>query len=347
MARSIYNQAPLETRYRTATGPRTIPLTDPQGARLPRPITIGFVNVLSRDADSVIFQPSCRYWVRKEADAPDAWWREDPAAFACFKTSFAYEMVGEEHPRIVPVVGQDTWTGLPLLRKPSYGSLGDFFEEYESKLYTVGAQATWPDSRIKPGLLPLAYQWSLQLLSALMLIHSHDIAYGEIDHSSCWISAESLDISLAGFVGSDFHDPATGWYCPGGLYNSYEFSPESLPLSRRVSVPTIATDMFIFGRLIYCIMTSHMPGDGMGRGPGETERLIENEDWIPDLEDEFLGNILHKCWRFEYGTIEELQSEVQDLIESYGWSIKGDKIEGLDIDYIKTLLQDSANSSEQ
>ncbi|CAG1994352.1 unnamed protein product [Fusarium graminearum] len=161
MARSIYNQAPLETRYRTATGPRTIPLTDPQGARLPRPITIGFVNVLSRDADSVIFQPSCRYWVREEADAPDAWWREDPAAFACFKTSFAYEMVGEEHPRIVPVLGQDAWTGLPLLRKPSYGSLGDFFEEYESKLYTVGAQATLPDSRIKPGLLPLAYQWSL------------------------------------------------------------------------------------------------------------------------------------------------------------------------------------------
>ncbi|UZP43412.1 hypothetical protein NXS19_011228 [Fusarium pseudograminearum] len=297
MARSIYNQAPLETHYRTATGPRTTPLTDPQGARLPRPIIIGFVNVLSRDADSVIFQPSCRYWVRDEADAPDAWWREDPAAFACFKTSFAYEMIGEEHPRIVPVVGQDAWTGLPLLRKPSYGSLGDFFEEYESKLYTVGTEATLPDSRIKPEFLPLAYQWSLQLLSALVLIHFHDIAYGEIDHSSCWISAESLDISLAGFVGSDFHDPATG--------------------------------------------------DGMGRGPGETERLMENEDWIPDLEDEFLGKILHKCWRFEYGTVEELQSEVQDLIESYGWSIKGDKIEGLDIDYIKTLLQDSATISKQ
>jgi hypothetical protein len=105
-----------------------------------------------------------------------------------------------------------------------------------------------------------------------------------------------------------------------------------------VQEPTLATDMFMFGRLVYCIMTSYMPGEGMGHGSGETKRLMENEDWMPDLEDEFMGKILHKCWRFDYDTIGELQSEVQALVESYGWPVNGDELQGLDIDHIKALL---------
>jgi hypothetical protein len=178
-----------------------------------------------------------------------------------------------------------------------------------------------------------------------VLIHSRDIAYGEIIQASCWISAESLDISLAGFIGSEFHDPATGSHCPGWFFGGYEFSPASLPLSRRVTVPTLATDMFMFGRMVYCIMTSRMPGEEMDHR--EIERLMKDEDWMPDLEDEFMGRILHKCWQFNYDTIEELQSEVQALVESYGWSVDGDKLEGLDIDHIKELLGGSVIDPRQ
>ncbi|KAH6962706.1 hypothetical protein DER45DRAFT_516965 [Fusarium avenaceum] len=347
MARTLMGVAPLETYYRTATGPRTTPLTDPKGAHLPRDIDFGLVHVFSRDEHSVVFQPRCRFWHRFEADNPDANWREDPEAFYCFKTSFAYNLIGEEHPRIVPVLGQDAWTGLPILQKPSYGSLRNLFGEYQSKLYTVRAGAASPDDRIKPEFLPLAYQWSLQLLSALVLIHSRDIAYGEIIPDSCWLSAESLDISLAGFIGSEFRDPATGWFFPGYFFTSIEFSPSLLPPSRMVQEPTLATDMFMFGRLIYCVMTSYMPGEGMGHGPQETERLMRDEEWMPDLEDEFMGRVIHKCWRYDYDTIEDLQSEVQALIESYGWSINGDEVEELDIDHIKTLLQGSLTNREQ
>ncbi|CAJ0555025.1 Ff.00g135380.m01.CDS01 [Fusarium sp. VM40] len=347
MARTVLRKPGLETQYRTATGPRTIPLTNPNGVRLPRDISIGRVNVFSRDANSVIFHPSCRFWVDDEVDEPDALWREDYEAMQCFKTSYAYDLIGTEHPRIVPRLDQDAWTGLPILKKPTYGSLLNFFDEYTSKLYTVKAEATSPNDRVRPEFLPLVYQWSLQLLSALVLIHSHKIAYGVFLEESCWISAESLDISLAGFIYSDFRDPEKGWQFRGDFNTGVEFSPESLPPSRMVRDPTLGTDIFMLGTLIYRIMTSYDPGEGMGHGLGETARLMRDEDWLPDLEDEFMGKILHKCWRFEYDAVEELQSGVQALIESYGWSVKGDNLEKLDINHIKTLLQGSITDSEQ
>jgi hypothetical protein len=102
MARILMGVAPLGIYYRTAIGPRTTPLTDPKGAHLPRDIDFGLVHVFSRDEHSVIFQPHCPFWHKFEADNPDANWREDPEAFYCFKTSFAYDLIGEEHPRIVP-----------------------------------------------------------------------------------------------------------------------------------------------------------------------------------------------------------------------------------------------------
>lgn len=95
--------AQLGTYYRTATGPRTVPLYDPKGPRLPECIDIGSVHVNSRDADSVIFTPHGRFWTDTSGDDdPNALWREDGEAFYCFKTSYAYNMIGQEHPRIVP-----------------------------------------------------------------------------------------------------------------------------------------------------------------------------------------------------------------------------------------------------
>ncbi|QKD56581.1 uncharacterized protein FOBCDRAFT_262433 [Fusarium oxysporum Fo47] len=305
MARGVRNKAQLGTYYRTATGPRSVPLTDPQGHRPRWPIDIGGVHVYSRDAESVIFVPSSRFWIENEADDPDALWREDTEAFDCFKTSYAYNMIGQEHPRIVPVIGQDAWTGLPILKKPSYGSLWTFIQNYGSHVYTAQADAAPPTSRIKPEFRPLAYQWSLQLLSGLSLIHSRGIAYGELIETNCWISAGSLSMAVAGFLGSDFTDPSNGWNFPGSFFSGIEFSPEYLPLSRA----------------------------------GETERLMAEEDWMPDLEDEFMGKTVHKCWRFKYEDVEELQSEVQAFVEAHGWSIRGDELEGFDAHSIHRELK--------
>jgi serine/threonine protein kinase len=179
----------------------------------------------------------------------------------------------------------------------------------------------------------------LQLLSALSLIHSRGIAYGEITEENCWLTTGSLSIALAGFVGADFQDPSNGWNLPGHFFSGIEFSPHNLPLERKEKYPTRKTDMFVFGRLVYELMTSHMPGNGLGRDWGETERLVEEEDWMPDLEDEFMGKIVHKCWKFEYEDVEELQREVQALIEAQGWSIKGDELEGFDANSIQRELE--------
>ncbi|CVL08045.1 uncharacterized protein FMAN_09643 [Fusarium mangiferae] len=244
-----------------ARGPRTVPLTDPQGRRLRWPIDIWDIHVYSRDAESVIFVPSSRFWVENQADDLDALWREDTEALDCFKTSYAYNMIDQDHPRIVPVIGQDAWTGLPILKKPSYSSLWTFIQNYGSQNF------------------------------------------------------------------------------PGSFFSGIEFSPEYLPLSRSVRVPTLKTDMFMFGRLVDQIMTSELPGDGMGRDWGETERLMTEEDWMPDLEDVFMRRILHKCWKFDCEDIEELQSDVHAFVEGQGWNIRGDELEGFDVDSIHRQLE--------
>ncbi|KAI7759970.1 hypothetical protein LZL87_010392 [Fusarium oxysporum] len=321
MARGVRNKATLATTNRTATGPRTVPLTDPRGHRLRFPIDIGGAHVHSRDANSVIFIPHCRFWTHSEEDDDaDASWREDAEAFDCLKTSYAYNMIGEERPRIVP-------------------NLWHFLGNYDSQLFTPQEGFAPPTRRLKPDFRPLAYQWSLQLLSALSLIHSRGIAYGEIIEESCWIAARSLSIALAGFSGSDFHDPSTGLNLPGHFFSGIEFSPQNLPLKRAVRYPTRKTDMFMFGRLVYELMTSYLPGNGIGRDWGETERLMAEQDWMPDLEDEFMGKIVHKCWNFEYEDVEELQSEVQAFVEAQGWSIRGDELEGFDAHSIQRELE--------
>ncbi|KAF5581776.1 hypothetical protein FPCIR_9949 [Fusarium pseudocircinatum] len=297
MARSYHNKPSLERTYRTATGRRTAPLTDPQGLRLRFPLDIGGTSVFSRDANSIIFIPHCRFWTDSSKDNdPDAWCR------------------------------QDAWTGLPILQKLTYGSFWNFLGNYESQIYATQEDFAPPTIRLKSEFRPLAYQWSLQLLSALSLIHSHGIAYGEIYEENCWITAGSVSISLAGFVGSEFRDPSTGYNLPGWFFTDTDFAPDKLPLDRAVGVPTLKTDMFYFGGLVYEFMTSHVPGLESFR---EIRRVVA-EGWMPDLEDEFMGKVIHKCWKFEYEDIEELQSHVQAFVEAQGRTNKGDELEGFD-----------------
>lgn len=52
-----------------------------------------------------------------------------------------------------------------------------------------------------------------------------------------------------------------------------------------------------------------------------------------------MGKIVHKCWRFEYEDVEELQSEVQAFVEAHGWSIRGDELEGFDAHSIHRELK--------
>ncbi|EWZ40760.1 hypothetical protein FOZG_09391 [Fusarium oxysporum Fo47] len=66
---------------------------------------------------------------------------------------------------------------------------------------------------------------------------------------------------------------------------------------------------------------------------------MAEEDWMPDLEDEFMGKTVHKCWRFKYEDVEELQSEVQAFVEAHGWSIRGDELEGFDAHSIHRELK--------
>ena len=105
MARTLEKRPNLATYYRTATGPRTRPLTV-AWPRLEWSVQLGSAQAESRDSTSVILIPETRSFTHSEEDdEEDAEWRHDLAAFDCFKTSFAYNLINQEHPehpRLVP-----------------------------------------------------------------------------------------------------------------------------------------------------------------------------------------------------------------------------------------------------
>lgn len=241
-------------------------------------------------------------------------------------------------------MGQDAWTGLPILAKPSGGTLEQFIEKHLFRLYTEPLESAF--SRIKKDFLPLAYQWSLQIASALCTIHSHGIAYGEITDALCWLSSPSLSISLAGFLGAEFQDTEKNWNFPGFFYSGEDFSPKYSNHEYGSKSPTVKTDIFIFGRIVYLMMTSLSPGDGMDKSWEEISQMVRDEEW-PTLEHEYLGAIVHKCWNFGYDSMEEVLDELKALIQAEGWGIKGeDELDGLDINLIHRKLTGEEDADE-
>lgn len=189
----------------------------------------------------------------------------------------------------------------------------------------------WPQqTRVLPKYRPLIYQWALNQVSGLSFIHSHDIVFGDLCIETCWLSAPALSISLVGFINAGFRITPSGYLCEGDSSRPEPFHPSHL--QKRPVVPTIKTDLFLWGCLVYELMTRLWPGQGIAKSDAEIKSIITERRW-PQLEREYLGDMVRRCWEYAYEDTKAVKDDLMAFFGGEGLKVHGeDELEGFNVD---------------
>ncbi|KAL4908361.1 hypothetical protein BDW74DRAFT_175050 [Aspergillus multicolor] len=267
-----------------------------------------------------------------------------------WKTTRVHEVINENHPRIVRFLGRDPWTALPLLERPSGGTLDVFMEEHRGDMYG--------GSCLTPHYWPLILQWALQLLSALSFVHSKDVIFGDLHTGICWLQSPSpnkVNISLLGFLDAIYMEPmhAKRYFNGEGSWGaSHIFHPARVLGNNRVEVgcdgvwdrfrATVQTDLFLWACLVFELLTGCWPGEEMDEG--EVGVIMMKRAW-PGLEGGgCLERILWTCWEFGYADAEEVKSDLRGYVRDQGWEVEGeygDEIKGI---HVRKILDGAKNA---
>jgi serine/threonine protein kinase len=179
-----------------------------------------------------------------------------------------------------------------------------------------------PTTRLLPSFRPLAYQWALHIISGLAFVHSHNVVFGDPSLAECWLASDSrFSLSLVGFANAGFNY-FKEWSAvyPGERKSSMEFHP----FDDRDG-PTQQTDLFLWGCIVYELMTGYWPltPEALSRQytTRELEARVVRKEW-PRLEPEYMGAIVRRCWNGEYASAEEVKAAVKTFLQGLGWEIE-------------------------
>lgn len=313
-------------------------------------------NEVNDPPDSVILLPpeytQELYSDPLDIDSPDASWRKSWLVQRCWKTTLAYEQLTgdsststsssssssgtQPHPRLAAYIGRDPWTSLPILAKPSGPPLDRFLSQNKAVLYEQRSSTGGGGHRIKTTFLPLAYKWALHLISALEFVHAQDIILGDLSTAHCWLSgtgSHALSLFLVGFLDASFRDKNTGTKYLGDATSSEPFHPLNVrqPGVRRSPEPSMQTDLFLWGCVVYEIMVGHWPGyegsEGAKRSWANMAAMIPRQEW-PGLEREYLGDLVTRCWKGEVESSRRLQEDLVEFLQTEGWQVEdGDDLQ--------------------
>ncbi|KAM5341835.1 hypothetical protein ACJ41O_014866 [Fusarium nematophilum] len=201
----------------------------------------------------------------------------------------------------------------------------------------------YENCRPREEYLPLIYQWCLHvlsILSALSFCHSKDIIVGYFEATHFWLSSPDLCLSLVGFVSASWNDAKNWTRHWSDMSTFYPFSPFTGCPRRRCKFPggepNVETDLFIFGTLLYELVTTRGPDHGVG-----AQDMIAKREW-PMLEGRYFGDVVVKYWEYGYKDAQELRDDVVGVMKSAGWEVEGDCIKGFDAaNVFKEHLKDS------
>ena len=212
-------------------------------------------------------------------DSIDAYWRTDSRSGRIvprlYKTCAMYERLRDGHPRIVPFIARDQWTGFPILERPSGPPLEQFLRRNGAVLYPADRGAEY--ARLEPAMVPLVLKWALDALSALKFLHSKNIAFGRYIRHECWLSAD-LSLSLVGFYYARYVGP-------------FESQPGDLGLQ---------SDLFEWAGLVHHLLSKSWDW------PEACSKDISDEDRNRVLPDSFVvREVLLKCWAGSYASAQE------------------------------------------
>lgn len=175
------------------------------------------------------------------------------------------------------------------------------------------------ETRILPSHRPVAYQWALHLVDGISFAHAHDIILADFDTSQCWLSSDPhLTLSLAGFLHARF-SYTIQW---GRIV------PASVPSNRSLFHPLIdggdatkQTDFFVFGCVLFEIMTGVWPSRHFeSRSWDEREAIVRQKEW-PPLEENNMGKIVRQCWDSQFDSAEQVKAALVWFVQDLGWEV--------------------------
>lgn len=95
--------------------------------------------------------------------------------------------------------------------------------------------------------------------------------------------------------------------------------------------PTLQTDLFLWGCVAYELMTGFWPGNGQELSEEEMSSMVSQRNW-PLVENEYLGDVVHKCWAGEITSATELLATVRRSLKDLGIVFTdNDEVSGLNI----------------
>jgi serine/threonine protein kinase len=177
------------------------------------------------------------------------------------------------------------------------------------------------DSPIKlsPKYHLLVLNWSLQLLSALRFIHSHNIIYGGINPSACFLSS-TLSVSLVGFLDAEFVDEyGYGAYRPDGDIS-------------------VKDELCSWAKFLYFRMMKY--NGGTGYWP-----ILHDDPQPARIPNDMIGReVLRKCSVGEYENAADVWTDFEAALNERGYVLDGDSLKDFDpVEMLAVTDQKSAS----
>lgn len=204
-----------------------------------------------------------------------------------------YRRLGQ-HPRIVRYISSEP-RGLVLerLTGPLRKRLRELYAE--GKLPSQG----------------LMRKWSRQAVEGLQYLHQRDILQGDIGCHNLLLDKND-NLKYCDFAGSSI-DGQEAWVC----YETRSQRPSTYASS--MDETNIPSEIFALGTTLYEISNTRPPYSDYDEA---TITGFFDANNFPDVRSLELGNIILKCWRGIYATVDEVSRDLDRL----GWDSPKDSI---------------------
>lgn len=204
-----------------------------------------------------------------------------------------YQRLGQ-HPRIVRYIRSEP-RGLVLerLTGPLRKRLRELYAE--GKLPSQG----------------LMRKWSRQAIEGLQYLHQRDILQGDIGCHNLLLDKND-DLKYCDLTGSSI-DGQEAWVC----YETRSQRPYAYASSQDET--NIPSEIFALGTTLYEISTTRPPYSDHNEA---TITEFFQANIFPNVRSLELGNIISKCWRGIYATVDEVSRDSDQL----GWDFPKDAI---------------------
>ncbi|KAF5019178.1 hypothetical protein F66182_8828 [Fusarium sp. NRRL 66182] len=230
--------------------------------------------------DTVLKYPRYAWW-----DFPGAEQKYHlvQTAKASFLTEGEILTILGDHPRIVKFLGRSEPEGF----KFAEADKGNLQQYIDSSFHTMTPE--------------IQAAWCLQAVEAIVYLHTKDVIHSDLRPENLLLYSRAnggIEMRLCDFGGSTYGEEI-GLNLPDpGFFDT-----------RKVPIPTPATDIFSLGSVFYTIMTGHWPhwadGEELSAYGRRVDELFSRGEF-PTVSNLYGGSVIQGCWNGKYVTANEL-----------------------------------------